>query len=160
MRKVVCTDLMSRIEKQSSPQLHDERRAPPWRRLHPSADQSPIFGLRSAVSFACDARHSLAVVDRDFPSPIRNQSSLPQRLQCFRHPRSAHAEVKADNTACQASQSPNLAFAELMRGERKHWRGGGRGAAKHPPRPFLLIPIPKPEGINSTNLSKVVSQTL
>jgi hypothetical protein len=30
---------------------------------------------------------------------------------------------------------------------------------KQPPRPFLLIPMPKPEGINSTNLSKVVSQT-
>ena len=58
----------------------------------PSPDQSPIFGLGSAVSFAGDARHSLAVVDRDFPSPIRNQSSLPQRLQRFRHPRSAHAE--------------------------------------------------------------------
>jgi hypothetical protein len=38
-------------------------------------------------------------------------------------------QVKADNRACQASQCPNLAFAELMRGERKHWRGGGRGAA-------------------------------
>ena len=73
---------------------------------------------------------------------------------------STFGQVKADNTACQASQSPNLAFAELMRGERKHWRGGGRGAPKQPPRPFLLIPIPKPEGINSTNLSKVSRRRL
>ena len=54
-------------------------------------------------------------------------------------------QVEADNRACQASQRPNLAFAELMRGERKHWRGWpGRCLTKLPLRPFLLlIPIPK-----------------
>ena len=46
-------------------------------------------------------------------------------------------QVKPDNTACQAPQRPNLAFAELMRGERKHWRGG-RGVSQYVPAMPLI----------------------
>jgi hypothetical protein len=38
-----------------------------------SADQSPIFGLGRAVRLTGDPLHSLAVLDRDFPSPVGNQ---------------------------------------------------------------------------------------
>jgi hypothetical protein len=58
----------------------------------PSADQSPIFGLGSAVGLAGDARHSFAVVDRDFPAPIRDQALFSQALQRDRHARAAHPE--------------------------------------------------------------------
>jgi hypothetical protein len=57
-----------------------------------SADQSPIFGLGSAVSIAGDARHSVSVFDGDFPPPIRDQASFPQRLQRDRHARAAHSK--------------------------------------------------------------------
>ena len=39
-----------------------------------SPDQSAIFGLGSAIGFACRALHSLAVLHGDLPTPIRNQS--------------------------------------------------------------------------------------
>ena len=64
----------------------------PAARCARSADQSPIFGLGSAVRLTGDALHSLAVLDRDFPPPIRDQASLPQRLQRDRHARAAHSE--------------------------------------------------------------------
>ena len=64
----------------------------------PSPDQA-IFGFRSAGCFVGDLRHSLAVVDRDFPSPIRNQFALLQRFNATvtpgRRTASTRIEIRA-----------------------------------------------------------------